>query len=202
MSNKTILKLSAIAVAVSIMTGCANQLNVPPSTRVKVFENPDNRHTVSKVLVPGEKFNEKSNFVVVDTASTTQMKQVRFVADNGNYVEIKLSVVGKIKDDPRSIDKVANDVTPSILDSKGIPFQSAWDVYASNAVEVAVVNFFNKSENQNISSITSLTLEKVVKESVASTPIEIQNISILKSIIKKPIDKPSFPPYSKYKTTK
>lgn len=188
MSSKMILKLSAIGMAVSIMAGCANQLNVPSSTRVKVYENPNSKYTQSKVLVPGEKFSEKSNFVIVDVSNSEQSELVRFVADNGSYVEVLVSVVAKIKDDPKSIDTVANEITPSILDSRGIPFENAWGIYGSNAVKSAVVNFFNKSENQNITSSTSISLEKEIKDSVANTPVEIKNVSVLRNIIKKPLD--------------
>lgn len=188
MSSKMILKLSAIGMAVSIMAGCANQLNVPSSTRVKVYENPNSKYTQSKVLVPGEKFSEKSNFVIVDVSNSEQSELVRFVADNGSYVEVLVSVVAKIKDDPKSIDTVANEITPSILDSRGIPFENAWGIYGSNAVKSAVVNFFNKSENQNITSSTSLSLEKEIKDSVANTPVEIKNVSVLRNIIKKPLE--------------
>lgn len=187
MSSKMILKLSAIGMAVSIMAGCANQLNVPSSTRVKVYENPNSKYTQSKVLVPGEKFSEKSNFVIVDVSNSEQSELVRFVADNGSYVEVLVSVVAKIKDDPKSIDTVANEITPSILDSRGIPFENAWGIYGSNAVKSAVVNFFNKSENQNITSSTSISLEKEIKDSVANTPVEIKNVSVLRNIIKKTI---------------
>lgn len=191
MNSKMILKLSAIGVAVSIMAGCANQLNVPPSTRVKVFENPNSKYTQSKVLVPGEKFSEKSNFVIVDTSSSEETQVVRFVADNGKFVEVVVSIVAKIKDDTKSIDTVANDITPSILDSRGIPFKNAWEIYGANATKVAIASFFNKNENQNIGSINSITLERTIKDSVSNTPIEVKNTAILKTVIVNPSDVPN-----------
>lgn len=191
MNSKMILKLSAIGIAVSIMAGCANQLNVPPSTRVKVFENPNSKYTQSKVLAPGEKFSEKSNFVIVDTSSSEETQVVRFVADNGKFVEVVVSIVAKIKDDAKSIDTVANDITPSILDSRGIPFKNAWEIYGSNSTKVAIASFFNKNENQNIGSINSVTLERAVKDSVSNTPIEVKNIAILKTVIVNPPDVPT-----------
>ena len=183
MKAKTMVKLSSLGLAIAIISGCASQLNVPSSTRVKVFENPDSKYTQSKVLVPGQKFSESSNFVIVDTANSSVMKTVRFVADNGKYIEVDVSIVAKVKDDPKSIDRVADSITPSVIDSRGIPFDSVWHTYASNAVETALMNFFNQPQNQNITSITRKTLDDYIKNSVANTPIQIENISVTRSII-------------------
>ena len=205
MKAKTMVKLSSLGLAIAIISGCASQLNVPSSTRVKVFENPDSKYTQSKVLVPGQKFSESSNFVIVDTANSSVMKTVRFVADNGKYIEVDVSIVAKVKDDPKSIDIVADSITPSVIDSRGIPFDSVWHTYASNAVETALMNFFNQPQNQNITSITRKTLDDYIKNSVANTPIQIENISVTRSIIttKKPayevkhMEKVKYIPYVK-----
>lgn len=189
MQKITFLKLTSIALAVAFVSGCATQLNVPPSTRVKVFDNPNSKYSQPNVLVPGQKFKENSNFVIVDTANAPVDKIVRFVADNGNYIEVNVAIVAKVKDDPKSVEFVANNITPSILDSRGVPFIKVWDAYASNPVEIAIIDFFNRPENQNISTISNLSnygLDKQVKNSVASTPIEITNLSVIRSIITAP----------------
>jgi hypothetical protein len=186
MNKNTMIKLSSLGLAIAILSGCANQLNVPSSTRVKVYENPNSNYTQSKVLVPGEKFSEKSNFVIVDTANSPVMKTVRFVADNGKYVEVDVSIVAKVKDDAESINKVTDNITPSAVDSRAIPFQSVWNAYASNVVEVSLIDFFNKPQNQNINTITRQVLDGYVKNSVANTPIQIQNLSVTRSLITDP----------------